>query len=88
MAGGVVALCDVQVLFLCVVGGFLNLRHRNKRLKHVAKKCYSWLDLSLWIVGLNSGRDDCNFKALGAHGMGGAHHSDVNVRVALELLLG
>jgi len=55
--------------------------------KDWSEEVKSWLDLSLWIISLDSCGNDCNEKTFSANCMSMGHHGDIHVRVSLELFL-
>lgn len=88
MARGVVTLGDIKRLCGVVVGRLVDIANAHEHLQDRADEIERGLDLLVGMVSLNRRGDDNDAEAVSANGVCGRHHRDVDIEVAIELLLG
>ena len=79
MTGWVVALAYPQARVLAVFQGIVEGVHGDEDVQDASEKIEGWLDLLLWLVGLDSGGDDGNVYALGTNAVVVRDHGNVGI---------
>lgn len=88
VSGSVEGLADEDLAGLPVVDRLVEVRDGHELLIDLAEELNCRGELLDGVVGLDGGGDDGDPLALGADHVVGAHDADVDVRLALDLLLG
>lgn len=88
MASSIITLGHEELLIDSIVGWLLDIAHADEHFEEtISEQVNSWLNFFLWVVGLDSRRDNRDFKSLSADGVSRADQSDIDVRLSFKLLL-